>query len=530
MAYTALYRKLRPQNFEEVVGQDAIVKTLKNQIKSGRLSHAYLFTGTRGTGKTSTAKILARAANCLEPTEGNPCNQCENCQRDLAGNDLNIIEIDAASNNGVDNIRELREDVRYQPANAKYKVYIIDEVHMLSTGAFNALLKTLEEPPAHVIFILATTDPHKIPDTILSRCQRYDFRRITGLVIQEVLKNYLQKEGIGYEDKALRFIAKTADGALRDAHSILDRCLAFYLGEELTLDKVLRLLGAVDNSIYEELTADLLKKDISGLLHKTDEMLMQGRDLQQMIMGEIAFLRDLLIVKTMPGAEQLLDISEETLIAFRAIAGLAEEHFLIYVIRELSRLEAEMKYESNKRILLELAWIKLCSPELDKRPDNILRRLDELEKKMAERPVRMIERVGGQTDAKIEPAPKKDLPPIDMTAFPEDVKAVIAAWRTIDFQVNPFLDIVLKNASPFYVEKANALAVVTDNEAGAEYLKSGEWQLRVSEFLASHFQKNFNLQFLSATEFEEMHKHSLDQVKTAIEHLRQNINFEIEVR
>ena len=529
MAYTALYRKLRPQTFEEVVGQDAIVKTLKNQIKSGRLSHAYLFTGTRGTGKTSTAKILARAANCLQPEEGNPCNRCENCLRDLEGNDLNIMEIDAASNNGVDNIRELREDVRYQPANAKYKIYIIDEVHMLSTGAFNALLKTLEEPPAHVMFILATTDPHKIPDTILSRCQRYDFRRITTASIQEVLTNHLLKENVAYEEKAVRFIARLADGALRDAHSILDRCLAFYMGEELTLDKVLHLLGAVDNRVYEELTADLMKKDISALLQKTDEMLMQGRDLQQMVLGEIAFLRDILIVKTMPEAERILDISGERMIAFRAIAELAEEDFFMYVIRELSGLEAEMKYESNKRILLELTWIKLCHPGLDKDPENILRRLDDLEKKMAERPVRILEKVG-DPEAKTEQKTGKNLPPIEVSAFPEDIKRVIAGWREIDFKINPFLDIVLSNATPFYLEKTNSLAIVTNSEAGVEYIRSGEWANRTAEFLAERYQKNFDLQLLSAAEFENMHKHSLDEIKSAVERLRQNIHFDIEVK
>lgn len=526
MAYTALYRKLRPQNFEEVVGQDAIVKTLKNQVQSGRLSHAYLFTGTRGTGKTSTAKIFARAVNCLEPKEGNPCNQCENCRRELEGNDLNIMEIDAASNNGVDNIRELREDVRYQPANAKFKIYIVDEVHMLSTGAFNALLKTLEEPPAHVIFILATTDPHKIPDTILSRCQRYDFRRISSPAIQEVMTGYLNGQGIEYEDKALRLIAKLADGALRDAHSILDRCMAFYLGEKLTLEKVLQLLGAVDSTVYEEITAALIKRDIATLLEKTDEMIMQGRDLQQMLLGQIAFLRDLMIVKTMPEPEKIVDLSAETLLALQAISSLCEESFLMYAIKELSKLEAEMKYESNKRVLLELTWIKLCHPELDKGTENILQRLDNLEKKMAETPVRVVEKVGVKAvQEKLQPK----LPPVDVMAFPEDIKLVIKEWKTQKFDINGLIDVVLLGATPFYTEKEEALTIVTENDAGADYLQMGDYLKRLEDFLAEKYQKNFRVQVISAAQYQERHKRSFSEIKDAVEFLRKNINFDIEV-
>lgn len=527
MAYTALYRKLRPQTFDQVIGQEVIVKTLKNQLRSDRLSHAYLFTGTRGTGKTSTAKILARAANCLELKEGNPCNQCKNCLADLEANDMNIMEIDAASNNGVDNIRDLREDVRYQPSNARYKIYIIDEVHMLSIGAFNALLKTLEEPPAHVIFILATTDPHKIPDTILSRCQRYDFRRISGGAIQEVLKNYLQAQGVAYEDRAIRFIAKIADGALRDAHSILDRCLAFYLGEELTLERVLQLLGAVDHGVYEEITVNLLKRDISALLHQTDDMIMQGRDLQQVLLGELGFLRDILIVKTMDQAEDLLDINQESLLAFRAIAQLTDEAFLIYLIKELAHLEGEMKYESNKRILLELAWIKLCQPEMDKRPDNILRRLDDLERQMAQGGVRRLETLAPDQGPK--PA-FQDKKPVEIEALPEDIKRVIANWKKIDFQLNYFLKICLENAIPFYLQEGNVLALAVENDAGLEYLKLADNQLRVADFLSRHFKRQFKLEFLSVQEFESRHKHSIDQVKAALEGLRQRIDFDIEIK
>ena len=246
MGYTALYRKFRPQEFEDVKGQEHIVTTLKNQIKADRIGHAYLFCGTRGTGKTTIAKILARAVNCEHPIDGSPCNTCKTCRAINEGTSMNVIEIDAASNNGVDNIREIREEVAYRPTTGKYKVYIIDEVHMLSTGAFNALLKTLEEPPSYVIFILATTEAHKIPITILSRCQRYDFRRITAETIAARLQELMDKEGNDVEEKAIRYIAKAADGSMRDALSLLDQCIAFYLGEKLTYEKVLENLGAVD--------------------------------------------------------------------------------------------------------------------------------------------------------------------------------------------------------------------------------------------------------------------------------------------
>ncbi|MBP5297922.1 MAG: DNA polymerase III subunit gamma/tau, partial [Lachnospiraceae bacterium] len=246
MSYTALYRKFRPANFSDVKGQDHIVTTLVNQLKAGRIGHAYLFTGTRGTGKTSVAKIFARAVNCENPVDGNPCGECPTCKAIASGAAMNVMEIDAASNNGVDNIRDIVEEVSYSPALGKYKVYIIDEVHMLSIGAFNALLKTLEEPPSYVIFILATTEVHKIPITILSRCQRYDFRRIGIDVISDRLKELVDKENVVVEEKALKYIAKVADGSMRDALSLLDQCIAFHLGKDLTYDMVLDVLGAVD--------------------------------------------------------------------------------------------------------------------------------------------------------------------------------------------------------------------------------------------------------------------------------------------
>ena len=259
MSYTALYRKFRPDTFADVKGQDHIVITLKNQLKVNRIGHAYLFTGTRGTGKTTVAKILARTVNCENPTPDGPCGECRICRAIAAGASMNVIEIDAASNNGVDNIREIVEEVSYSPAEGKYKVYIIDEVHMLSTGAFNALLKTLEEPPSYVIFILATTEVHRLPITILSRCQRYDFKRITIDTITDRMKELIQEENVRVEEKALRYIAKLADGSMRDALSLLDQCIAFLLGEELTYDKVLDVLGAVDTEVFSRLFRHILE-------------------------------------------------------------------------------------------------------------------------------------------------------------------------------------------------------------------------------------------------------------------------------
>ena len=279
MSYTALYRKFRPVSFKDVKGQDHIITTLQNQIKADRIGHAYLFCGTRGTGKTTVAKIFAKAVNCQNPVDGSPCGECEMCRAIAAGTSMNVIEIDAASNNGVDNIREIREEVAYRPTEGKYKVYIIDEVHMLSIGAFNALLKTLEEPPEYVIFILATTEVHKIPITILSRCQHYDFKRISIETISGRLKELMDAEQVEVEDKAIRYVAKAGDGSMRDALSLLDQCIAFYLGQRLTYDHVLEVLGAVDTDVFSQLLRSIIKRDVPKVLDIVEELVMQGGSL-----------------------------------------------------------------------------------------------------------------------------------------------------------------------------------------------------------------------------------------------------------
>ena len=384
MSYQALYRKWRPQVFADVKGQDHIVKTLQNQINSGRIGHAYLFCGTRGTGKTTVAKILARAVNCEHPVDGSPCGECPSCRQILAGTSLNVVEIDAASNNGVENIREIREQVQYPPTEGKYRVYIIDEVHMLSTGAFNALLKTLEEPPSYVIFILATTEVHKIPITVLSRCQRYDFRRITLDTITARLKELTEAENMPVEDKALRYVAKAGDGSMRDALSLLDQCAAFHFGETLTYEHVLDVLGAVDNSVFRDLFHAIRENRTKDCILKLEEMVVQGRELSQFVVDFIWFLRNLLLLKTADDAEDLLDMSEDNLTQLREDAALVDENTLMRYIRVFSELSNQIRFANQKRVLIELAFIKLTKPEMEQSMDSVLERLEKLERMVEE--------------------------------------------------------------------------------------------------------------------------------------------------
>lgn len=387
MSYTALYRKWRPVRFEDVCGQDHIVQTLKNQIISQRIGHAYLFCGTRGTGKTSIAKIFSRAVNCEHPVNGSPCNECETCRSILSGTSMNVVEIDAASNNGVENIREIREQVQYPPTEGKYRVYIIDEVHMLSVGAFNALLKTLEEPPSYVIFILATTEVHKIPITVLSRCQRYDFKRITIDTISARLRELVDAEKIEVEEKALRYIAKAGDGSMRDALSLLDQCVAFHYGTLLTYDNVLDVLGAVDTSVFSILLRAVIAKDTTACMRQLEEMVIQGRELGQFVIDFIWYLRNLLILKTTEHAETMLEMSEENLKQLREEAQMIDGETLMRYIRIFSELSGQLRYASQKRVLIEIALIKLTKPQMEQNLDSILQRLNELEERLDETPV-----------------------------------------------------------------------------------------------------------------------------------------------
>lgn len=383
MGYTALYRKWRPATFADVRGQDHIVTTLKNQINSGRIGHAYLFCGTRGTGKTSIAKIFARAVNCEHPVDGSPCGECASCKAIAAGASMNVVEIDAASNNGVDNIRQIREEVEYSPADGKYRVYIIDEVHMLSTGAFNALLKTLEEPPSYVIFILATTEAHRIPITVLSRCQRYDFRRIGGETITARLREMAETEGIETEEKALRYVAKKGDGSLRDAISLFDQCAAFYYGEKLTFERVLDVLGAVDNEVYSHFLRLLHEKDVGGCLRQVEELILQGRDLSQFTADFVWYMRGLLLAQTGDAPEELLDMSGEDRARLLEDAAQVPEEAAMRYIRVLSETMNQMRYSNSRRVLLEITLIKLTHPSMETTTDSLQQRIAELEERLA---------------------------------------------------------------------------------------------------------------------------------------------------
>ena len=383
MSYTALYRKYRPDTFDGVKGQDHVVTTLRNQIIAGRTSHAYLFTGSRGTGKTSVAKIMARAVNCEDPRDGSPCNECETCRAINSGASLNVIEIDAASNNGVDNVRQIREEVAYPPTQGRYKVYIIDEVHMLSPQAFNALLKTLEEPPAYVIFILATTEVHKIPVTILSRCQRYDFHRISQEEITHQLEELLQKEGVQAEEQALRYIARKAEGGMRDALSLADQCISFYLGEPLTYRKVLDVLGAVDTQVLGQLFAAIAAGDVRDVFSQLDDLIFKGRELTQLVTDLTEYVRDLVVVKTTEDAADILDVTPEGLALLEEEAALITTPELVRFIRIFSELARQLHNASAKRTLLEVALIRLCRPAMEADITSLSARVSVLER-MAE--------------------------------------------------------------------------------------------------------------------------------------------------
>jgi len=447
MSYTALYRKFRPTEFSDVKGQDHIVTTLKNQLKADRIGHAYLFCGTRGTGKTTIAKIFAKAVNCEHPVDGNPCGECASCRAIAAGTSMNVIEIDAASNNGVDNIREIRDEVAYSPTEGKYKVYIIDEVHMLSIGAFNALLKTLEEPPSYVIFILATTEAHKIPITILSRCQRYDFRRITTETIAARLQELMIEEQVEVEEKALTYVAKAADGSMRDALSLLDQCIAFYLGQKLTYDHVLEVLGAVDIDVFSSLFRKICAQELTAVIRELEQIILQGRELSQFVTDFIWYLRNLLMLKSAQDMEDVLDVSSEHMEQMKQEAALADAETLMRYIRVFSELSGQIRYASQKRVLVEIALIKLCKPAMESNYDSILQRLSQLEKKM-EQGIPMIPQ--GQMPVSDDFAgemPQRPAEKISPAALPKDVQTFIGRFQELRKKMGGMNSVMLKDAA-----------------------------------------------------------------------------------
>lgn len=375
MGYTALYRKFRPITFLEIVGQEHITRTLRNQIIAGRVGHAYLFNGGRGTGKTSAAKILARAINCLNPKDGEPCNECEICKGAINGSLTDIVEMDAASNNSVEDIRSIREEVNFLPTKAKYRVYIIDEVHMLSTGAFNALLKTLEEPPEHVKFILATTEPQKLPATILSRCQRFDFKKISNENIIKRLNIVCEKSNIEITKEALNIIAVLSEGAMRDALSILERCIQD--GEnKIDEDKIKDLVGIPKITYIHQLTESILEYDVDKALANIDEVLEDGKDINNLLWELIKYVKDILVYKA---SNKLELYSEEELNKIKIISEKVSKEKLVDIIYQLSNLENDIKWSTQKTIMFQAGIIKLCSKQAET-SSNLEERLDKIEK------------------------------------------------------------------------------------------------------------------------------------------------------
>ncbi len=500
MSYTALYRKFRPGSFDEVRGQDAIVTTLKNQIRSGRIGHAYLFCGTRGTGKTSVAKIMARAVNCEHPTENGPCNECATCRSILNGTSTNVIEIDAASNNGVDNIREIREEVSYRPTSGKYKVYIIDEVHMLSAGAFNALLKTLEEPPEYVIFILATTEANRIPVTILSRCQRYDFRRISVDVIADHIRDLLDQEHVEAEEKAVRYIARKADGSMRDALSLLDQCIAFYLGEKLTFDKVLDVLGSVDTDVFSMLLRRIIDGDASGSIRVLEELIRGGKELTQFAADFTWYLRNLMLLKSSDDLEDILDVSTENLRQLREESTMIDDDTLMRYIREFSDLSNQLRLATQKRVLTETAIIRLCRPQMGTDTGDILDRLRQIEEQIGASKIVTVDSLkamvqngelaagapagsaGGSSSAAgspqagftpagsaspgFAPEDRAAVPPEPKKPAPEDLKKIRASWKRIIGSTSGILRPILAHAEPKFdpsVDESKLFLYFNDN-------------------------------------------------------------------
>ena len=379
--HKALYRVYRPKNFNDIVGQEHIVRTLKNQIESQNVGHAYLFCGTRGTGKTSTAKIFSRAVNCTDLHDNEPCNECESCREILEDKTMDVVEIDAASNNSVDDIRELRENVKYSPSKSKYKVYIIDEVHMLSQGAFNALLKTLEEPPSYVIFILATTEPHKIPATILSRCQRFDFKRVTVKDISSRMKYICEKEGIEADDKALNLIARNSQGALRDALSILDQCISFQ-GHTISYNDVIELLGSVNIEQLFDLADSIIKENTKKSLQILNDFIVWGKDVRNLVNDLIGHFRNLMVCKISNDLDDIISLPEETIDLLKKQANTIDTNNLIRILNILSETQDAMKTSSNPRVLMEVTMIKIVQPMFDESKEALIKRIENLEKKI----------------------------------------------------------------------------------------------------------------------------------------------------
>ena len=508
MSYTALYRKFRPSSFSEVKGQDHIVTTLKNQLKAGRIGHAYLFNGTRGTGKTSVAKLFAKTVNCENPTEDGPCGECRSCRAVAVGASMNVREIDAASNNGVDNIREIVEEVSYSPAEGKYKVYIIDEVHMLTLGAFNALLKTLEEPPSYVIFILATTEIHKLPITILSRCQRYDFKRISIETIADRLGDLVNREGVRAEERALRYIAKLADGSMRDALSLLDQCIAFQLGDVLTYDLALDILGAVDTGVFSELLGHVLQRDVLGCVKLLEEVVMQGRELTRFVTDFTWYLRNLLLVRTADDLEDVIDMSSDNLARLKEEAKELDDDRILRYIRIFSELSGQIKYASQKRILVEIALIKLCKPEMEEKKDSLLDRIRQLEEKLESG--NFVQNAPADFPQGTQAPPvKKEKPKLER-AVPEEIQGIVRNWPAIIGGMDNPMKMYLKDAKLSLGAENQLIIALEDGLRSDYFLQNPDNTAQIENVLAEFSGKEVKVMIQPVAGEQEFKDHYVD--------------------
>ena len=508
--HKALYRVYRPKTFGDVVGQEHIVKTLKNQIKNNNIGHAYLFSGTRGTGKTSTAKIFARAVNCLNPINEEPCNECEICIDTLNDNIMDIVEIDAASNNSVDDIRELRESVKYTPSKAKYKVYIIDEVHMLSQGAFNALLKTLEEPPSYVIFILATTEPHKIPATILSRCQRFDFKRVSSKDIASRMSYICKKENIEAEEKALSLIARNSQGALRDALSILDQCMSFG-NEKIEYNDVIELLGTVNIDELFELSQSIIDENTKKSLEILNEFIIWGKDIRNLINDLIDHFRNLMVCKVSKDLDEIISLPEESIERLKEQSQYVNINDLIRILNILSETQDSMKSSSNTRILAEVTIMKIAQPMFDESKEALIKRIENLEEKIESGNIKVstvqIEQskdVKSQIieDDKVEEN-KEDVAYEEVKS--EDVRLVESSWKKITQKIKDDRKLsvaaLLKEVNTFNVKDNILYLIFNDNFSFARSrLNSKDTIEYVESIIRSVLNRSFNIQIYLKSE------------------------------
>ena len=513
LSYTALYRRWRSRTFDEIKGQDAITASFKNQIMTGRIGHAYLFCGTRGTGKTSVAKILARAVNCEHPIDGNPCNECPSCQAILSESSMNVVEMDAASNNGVDDIRQIRDKIQYPPVDGRYKVYIIDEVHMLSQSAFNAFLKTLEEPPSYVIFILATTEPNKIPITILSRCQRYDFKRITTDTIAARLREISDAENIQVSDEALHYIARSGDGSMRDAVSLLDQCSAFQFDRRIEYEDALSILGAVDTAVFSDLVRALSKKDVKTGLQLVAEVIDQGRELSQFVADFVMYARNMLLASTVDDLSGLVDMSSENLKRLKEDASLLSTVELMRYIRMLSDLSNQLRYATQKRILIETSFMKLAYPETDASPEGMNARLAEIQRTLRNLPAgtsvqtaAVSANTGDQNNVAPQPVlastPKKVTLP---RAQYEDLQLLKKEWRSICAAITiPALSAALIRDESYVRpdRDRSGMTIVTRSRAAAHLLEQEASIPEIRRIVAEKYHKDIRFSTVLSEENE----------------------------